>query len=785
MSRTGFLARRLLAGTIALGGPMMSGAAQAADEQAAAASDSAPSPGIQEIIVTAQKREQSLQTVPISITALSADKIAANRIVDVRDLSAVAPNLTVRLQGGGAGNASFSMRGLVSSGFTAGQDKGVSLYVDGVYLQASSGGVFELSDVERIEVLKGPQGTLFGRNATGGAISITTRQPTGKFGIQQTFTYGNFDTFRSKTRVDLPEWKNLSASISYVHSQRRGDTRNLGAGTRWDYGPATAGHEGVRVSPNFLGDENVDAVAAAVKYQPTDNFRLTYHYDYSRNDYTSGAITPVATDFGILNFASPGFGDLVAALIAGQDPAKMSPITNVRPAAVNNAFTTPGFTTHSGHSLTAKWQVTPAISLTDILAFRKMKVRLSNNLSGFGGLINNQPFLGTVGDPYILLENAPNISSKQWSNEFQFNWNTHLFNLTAGYLHFDDKSLTGGIQGAPILFQFTTAPGYVVPGNGSELATDVHSKSDAWFAQPEIHLTDRLDIVAGVRVTKDDKRGGDNTLLGVPTFPIAYDKTTWSYLAGVNYRPASNILLYGKYATGFITGGFLATRAFNPETAKSWEAGVKADLLNRRLRANLALFTVKYGDLQISTCGACSGVPAASQVIINGGDARAKGFELETTAALTDNLTVEANVGFTDFHFLSLNPIAGDIATYLPENRPKWTANWSIQYQTRPLIDNASLSFRIDANFRSEVNLIGSPPTAAIRDLTTVPDQVIVNGRLALRDLEFGRLKGQIALWGKNLFDNRQLNNVLSLSLVYAGTFERARQFGVDLTFEL
>jgi len=774
--------RHLLATTFFFGAGVISHGAHAADEQAQTPNDTASIAGVQEIVVTAQKREQSLQKVPISITALSADKIAANRIVDVRDLSAVAPNLTVRVQAGGSGNASFSMRGLVSSGFTAGQDKGISLYVDGVYVQSANGGVFELSDVERIEVLKGPQGTLFGRNATGGAISITTRQPTGKFHVEQTLTYGNHDTLRSKTRIDLPEWNSLSASLSYVHSERRGDVRNLGAGTRWDYGPATKGVEGVRVSPKYLGDENIEAFAGAMKFEPTDNFRMTYHYDYSRNDYSADAVTPVATNFSILG---PGFGGLITALIAGQDPAKMSPLTHTRPSAVNNSFTTPGSTTHSGHSLTAKWDVTPDITLTDILASRRMRVRLSNNLSGFGGLINNQPFLGAVGDPYVLLENAPAISSKQWSNELQFNWNTHLFDLTAGYLHFDDKSLTGGMFGAPILTAFTTTPGYIIPGNGTELPTDVHSRSDAWFVQPEIHLTSQLDLVAGARVTKDRKRGGDNTLTGIPTFPIVYDKTTWSYLASLNYRPTDIILVYGKYATGFITGGFLATRAFNPETAKSWEAGVKADLLNRRLRANLALFTVKYGALQYSACGACAGVPAASQVIINGGDARAKGFELETTAVLMDGLTVEANFGYTDFRYISVNPIVGNIATYLPENRPKWTANWSVQYQTSPLLDNAYLAFRIDANYRSKVHFVGDPPTAAVRDLTTVPGRVIVNGRIALRDLEFGRLKGQIALWGKNIFDNKQLDNALSLSLVYAGTFERARQFGVDLTLEL
>ncbi|RYG96059.1 MAG: TonB-dependent receptor, partial [Alphaproteobacteria bacterium] len=199
------------------------------------------SQGVEEIIVTAQKREQNLQTVPISITALSQDAIKANRIQDVRDLNAIAPNLTVRLSGGGSQIPNFTLRGILTSGTAAGTDKGVALYLDGVYMQAVQGSVFDFADIERIEVLKGPQGTLFGRNATGGAISITTRTPTGRFSARQELSYGNLDQLRSKTRVDLPQIGPFSATITYLHSEKRGDIRNSGAGTVWNYGPATNG----------------------------------------------------------------------------------------------------------------------------------------------------------------------------------------------------------------------------------------------------------------------------------------------------------------------------------------------------------------------------------------------------------------------------------------------------------------------------------------------------------------------------------------------------------------
>jgi iron complex outermembrane receptor protein len=179
------------------------GATATAQDQGSSA-QSANSGGLEEIVVTAQKREQRLQSVPISITALGAEALKADRIETVSDLNAVAPNLTVRPGAGGNQSPNYTLRGILGASAAAGQDKGVSPYLDGVYLQAQSGSVFELADIERVEVLKGPQGTLFGRNATGGAIQIITKDPTGEYGGYQELTGGNLGTFRGKTHLDLP-----------------------------------------------------------------------------------------------------------------------------------------------------------------------------------------------------------------------------------------------------------------------------------------------------------------------------------------------------------------------------------------------------------------------------------------------------------------------------------------------------------------------------------------------------------------------------------------------------
>jgi iron complex outermembrane receptor protein len=175
-------------------------AAAAATPAAAAGNDG----GVQDIVVTAQKRAQRLQDVPVSVTALTADALRTNRIENVMDLSSAVPNLTARSSSGGGHQSVFTLRGSVASAASPGSETSVGTYIDGVYLGASGGAVFELPNIERIEVARGPQGTLFGQNSTAGAISIYTPDPTGKLGFWQRFTVGNYAQFQSKTIVNLP-----------------------------------------------------------------------------------------------------------------------------------------------------------------------------------------------------------------------------------------------------------------------------------------------------------------------------------------------------------------------------------------------------------------------------------------------------------------------------------------------------------------------------------------------------------------------------------------------------
>jgi iron complex outermembrane receptor protein len=812
------------AGLLVLG----SGAMVGAQAQQAPAEAGKPV-GLEEVVVTAQKREQRLQSVPISITAINAESIKANRIETLADLNAAAPNLSVRLGAGGNQSPNYTLRGILGASSAAGQDKGVSPYLDGVYLQAQSGSLFELADIERIEVLKGPQGTLFGRNATGGAIQIITKDPTGEFGGYQEFSAGNLGIFRSKTHVELPAFGPVSAYVTYLHSQRDGDTRNLGAGTQWNY-LTTGSESGILTSPSRLGDDDTNAVMAAVKYS-SDQFDLIYKGDYTHDDYTPNA---EGADYLPATLGGPTAPNLVYNAYKAS-PNPMTPITNHRPDAVNNWFATPSLTENWGHNLTAKYFLNDAIQFKNILALRQTKNVSTFQLDGLGGLVNvpielapgvvfppgaiqlgpgQNPKLASFvpGAPFLFLGNNGYNREWQWSDEFQVNVNTDWMTLTAGFLHFYDHITTGGFADGynttllqVVAGQNTPLNGtpFVIPGNPGYRGAIVQTFSNAVFAQPEFHVTDQLDVVAGIRWTQDQKDGHESfpdQQLNPGVSPIYYKHSQITYLGGLNYKLDEDTLLYGKFSTGFVSGGTLSTLTYKPEKARSWELGVKTEQFDRRVRSNLALFDARYSNLQYDTSGLLTGVPATarfSQAIVNQGDAHALGFELENTVAVTSAVTLTANVGYTNFKYeqATIPPGLASLSGppgFKPFQRPNFTGTLGAQYTSDELWWGSHLTARLDANFRSETLMtsntccaVGSTASdPAIIKAATSPFVWLVNGRVALADIDLGDTKAEVALWGRNLLDDREITQFVGLNLVGAVIYEQARTFGVDVRFD-
>jgi iron complex outermembrane receptor protein len=758
---------------------------------------------VEEIVVTAQKREQSLQDVPISVTALTGQALVANRIQNVNDLNAVAPNLTVRPAAGGVALPSFSLRGVQSYGVALGSDKEVSVYLDGVYIGSATGSIFDIADLERIEVLKGPQGTLFGRNATAGAISIITKNPSGRFGVHQELTGGNYGQFRSRTSVNLPAWGPISAAVNFTHSQRRGDIENLGAGTVWNY---TAVGQGLVTSPKWLGDKNTNAAGASVRFEPNDRFNMLYKFDWTEDHGTPEGVGQLALSPAALGGLP---GAYVAAVLANQpNPGILTPISPERPDAVNNAFTTQNYNKAFGHNVTAQFHFNDHVSVKNILAYRSTSSNSTYPVGGYDGLIFPQaavPALANltaaqmglpaslvpviqqalqplVGSPWLLYDTTTQILTKQWSEELQLNVDTRYLTLTSGLLHYHANTTSfNGWSKAPNALFFKPLPGRVIPANG--LAPSIVTQnSNAFYTQAEVHVTRQVDVLGGYRITKDEKNASF-TAPGVLSVS-EYSNARPSYMLGVNYKPNSDTLLYTKYSTAYMSGGNSFGLAYEPETAASWEGGVKADWLDRRVRTNLSLFTVKYVNLQTATSGSLLTPPRNELpvVLVNSGDLRAKGFEFEGTLLPMKGLTFNAGVGYTDAQYLKVNPIIGTLDNTKPLYRPKWTANLSGQYDTAPVHGSANLSFRLDAAFRSSELLARTAPQ--LQNAVTSPARWTVNSRVALMHLPVQAGTAQVALWTRNLLDAKTPEFVTGLGFANGASYLPARTFGVDVTYD-
>ena len=772
-----------------------------------------------DIVVTAQKREQLLQDVPVAVSVVTQESLQANRIVNIRDLDGLTPGLSVRKQSGGNALSSFSMRGILTSGDAPARDRGIGMYIDGVYIGNAFGSIFEMPNIDHIEVLRGPQGTLFGRNTTGGAISIVTREPSGTFGIKETATVGNYAQRRTATTISSPQVGPFSAMVSYVHSQRRGDIRNLGAGTQWDLSRAF-GKPTIVVSPKYLGDDNSDSLFFAAKGD-FDQLKLVYRFDYT-HDRSSESGEGVS-------YEAPS----IRAMIATQpNQALMTPISSTRPDAVNNWAVAPSHIKVYGQSLTATYRVNDVLTLKDIAGFRFTRsISPSQDVDGIGGLFNTgaaffRSFVtpaaaaAQVGAPFLLQQSGVDFAAKQWTNEFQVNLDTRWATVTGGLMYYR-QSANYGQSGEASQFgyarssSFVVLPGFqststVQPQNQAGRASNVVSRSYAAYAQAEWHVYHGLDVVTGIRYTKDRKKGIDRTVVSITnsnTFPIEYSGERPTYTAGVNYKPTEDILVYGKYTTGFISGGNTSTVTFAPETAKSWEGGIKADWLGKALRANLAVYSVGYANLQAGPL--VRNVPAlaylvplgVSTISLNIGAARVKGFELETTYSPIRDLILSASVADASFKYTSLSPvITTGIAGYQVNNRPKWTASLSAQYTSPDLFDEVHLTARVDGNWRSRQNGSSNIPlpggaisggaaftpaeVAAYMQGSTIKPYWLVNGRVALDGFRFGQVKGSVALWSRNLFNDKSMTFPIGLSYADSALYEPARTVGLDVTVE-
>ena len=723
--------------------------------------------GTERVVVTARRREEDIQTIPVSIAAFTAEALEERTMDDVSDLADFTPNVefaTTYALGGSSSEATVYIRGIGQISVELFSDPGVGIYVDGVYLARAQGGVFDLVDLERAEVLRGPQGTLFGKNTIGGAINLVTRKPHAGFGGEVSLGSGDFGRLEGDVHLNVPLSDRSWGSLALVSRSSDGVTESLQTGE--DY-----------------FDDNRDAGRLALRFLPTDHISLDFAIDATRERERATDVTLLGVDetIPILNFYNTvtrtvGFPSYDEQWVTGDLRQSFSSEPNFSDGDVGGAAFNFAWTRGD-------------LEVRSITAYREVEYDVSNDLDG---------------SP-IRFAYRPNLKEQdQFSQEIQLLGTAvdERLDWVVGALYFDESSserahgeLLGGLFEAleaapgpifapPGVPNFLCNPGPPPPGlpcfggagnpfnfaffidpdvlNISELTTT----SWALFTENNWAASDRLTLTAGLRYTYEEK---DFLLVDTPTAfnPVGFsrfneddwDAVTPRVAAAFQARP--NVLLFGSIAKGFKSGGFNGLRggntstlltAYDPEELWAWEAGVKSDSYGNRLRFNASVFFNDYTDLQL-TASLIDENNQPATVIENAGEAEVWGFEAEIVARPSDSFELTVGVGHTDAEYTSINP--GVQAITLDDTIPK-TPEWSYVVSpsyTYRLDDGGSLNLRADYSYKSKYyNDVANNETAAQEGFG------LLNARASYR---LSSAVWELVLWGKNLTDEEYLEHAL------------------------
>jgi iron complex outermembrane receptor protein len=788
MSRKAFFRNSSLAVSLAaLAAALVPAAAQAEEQpqredQAAkpAASEAQDSAKVPEIVVTAQFREQSLQDVPISITAVTSEELEQRSVKTIVDLAESVPNVEMTTGGAGYGaqtNQAY-IRGLGQIDFLTAFEPRVGFYVDDVYYATTFGSVFDVLDLERVEVLRGPQGTLFGRNSVGGAIRLITKKPRGDNSGYIEATGGSRNRYQIRGAYDLGIAEGLGLRV--VGSAKGQD----GQVTRLDYkcvypqygnlqvgGPDLKANGKGNCKVGTLGGGNNYAFRGTLGYDASPGVKVYFSADYMHERAESsaeviidaqssrvnpetgviggGRIPPTGVDTNGLATWLRGLGtsyygfdvstpaklqDVIASF---ESPGRYSTFARYGNQRVGYDNPPEGTLKAYGGSLTVEADLAAKLHLTSITAYRKYSGDFGQSL---------------LAVPVEEVRNG--LTHRQFSQEVRLLGSVFndVLDYTLGAYYLDTRTLN------PARVQ---TEGFI-PSALDFFSDDVATlKSWALFGAVDVHPVEHLTISAGLRYSDERKtytfnRDYSPSGLGFLNF-IATGRNhdnQFNPRFSVNYEVTGDVNLYASYATGFTASAFNARPfgasgifALKPEKVKSWEAGFKSNLFDHMLRLNGAAFLTKFDALvgtlrdPLAHSGAC-----AIFCNDNVGNADIKGFEIEAVARPVAGLMLSANAGYTDFQYKKLLAATQGLTLNSPQTRvPRWTLSGAVQYDI-PAGEMQYVTPRVDVSYRSDIYYSND-----VRAVSSVqPGYALVNLRLTYNN---ERLGFSVAGAVTNLFD--------------------------------
>lgn len=788
---------------------------------------------LEEVVVTAQKRAESVQDVPIAITAFSQKMLEDRNIKSVQGLSNFTPNVT--LDAGSPFSSSPAVltayvRGIGQDDFAFNLDPGVGVYLDGVYLARTVGANSDLLDVERIEVLKGPQGTLFGRNSVGGAISIVTRAPGEELHFKGEVVAGEAGRMEIRGTADIPLIDNtLLSTFTFSSSERDGYVKRVPY-TADGYFYTDPYNAYPRSSVNHSasdteGGENAWTTRLKLLWHVNDKLDLTFSADYQEVDQEGGASTLLdtfalegvpgelfATAYNLclsvpVSALPSDIGGNFAALCGGnrgtvgtslaEANIDANPLNDRLPfddrfisGDIDKTYATGSsfsYLENMGLALTADYAVTENMSFKAITGYRDLSWSSA---------------LDADGSPMTIIEPGFNMNQEQFSEEIQLTgtaFEDSLDYVVGAYYFTEEGDLHDYVPFTEGLLQ---VDGY----------NEFETSAWALFTHLNYRFNEKFSMTLGARYTEEEKEfEGFQTdpngflyklVLGLqldeiddaarqalgfpdPTDPLRFyppglNKKSFSNFSpriGFEYRFDSGALAYTSFSKGYKTGGWttrlstpLATAPdFDEEEADSYEIGIKTELFDRTLRLNAALFYTEYDGIQLTQS------EGISPTTVNAGVAEIQGFEIESQWVVTDGFTIASSVGYIDAEYTELLP--GTMAGESLPKTPEWKFNFNPRYELM-LSSNNSIVFNADYTYTSELENNTENTPLLQRD-----DVEMLNASISYEDI-----KGQwSATFGAtNLLDERYITTgqfQVGGGLTY-GTYNRPSEWYVKLAFE-
>ena len=730
---------------------------------AARAQTSEPTAQLEELVVTARRREERLQDAPVAVTALSAQALQSRGVDSIDQIAKFAPS--IRFDGaaalsGGNYNATVFIRGVGQNDFAIFSDPGVGTYVDGVYYARSIGGTLDAFDVSSIQVLRGPQGTLFGKNTIGGAVVVTTAQPGDSFGGKIEGVVGSRNRRDLKGYIDLPLSEKAALRLSAGRLTRDGYGKRLLTG-------------------DDLGDRNATAARAQLRWEASDTVTVSLSTDYTRAREHSapqkllviGAVPGFAVGPFMANFNTYVAPSLGITAPNGQKSLNTSFLTN-------DPYTTYGTGPNVndldlwGASGTIDWDL-GAVTFKSITAVRGLKATFARD-----------------GDntPFTYRETFNHDVQAQYSQEFQLGGQSFDNRLTwvAGAYAFAERGTDSGYALlAPGLAAGASPPPF---SPSASVYTRVKAKTYAVFAQGSFNFTDRLSATVGARYNRDEKdyrldhrRRRDGGIIAQLGKGASWNSFTPKL--GLEFKATPDILVYASAGKGFKSGGFNArplndaseVTQYEPETLLTYEAGAKTSWFDRRLILNVAGYFSDYQDIQVTVN------QTPRNFVANAAGGEVKGVEVELQARPTAHWAFNFGLGHMDAKYTEVGTglAAGQVlpitlATHFVK-APEWTLNGGVEY-TLDLPGGGALTARADwSRYSTVYNDVANDP-----DLTQ-PAYDLFGARIAYTSPD---QVWQAAVFGSNLSDERYMvsGNASSGFGLKEASFGRPREWGLSLS---